>query len=92
VLAKCEVVRHERCGARFLDTEMAAAAILEARLGDERGQHETERVRALGQVHERVELGDGLGRALQAREIASKQVEQLVVELLLTRQRALARR
>ena len=41
---------------------------------------------------ERVELGDGFGRALQTAEIAREQIEQLVVELLLARQRALARR
>ncbi len=71
---------------------MTAAAIFEPRLIDEARQHELQRAGTLGKVDQRVELGDGVGRALQPREIASEQVEQLVVELLLARQRALARR
>ena len=71
---------------------MAAAAILEPRLVDELRQHEVQCAGALGEVDQRIELGDGLGRALQSREIAREQLEQLVVEPFLAGQRALARR
>ena len=64
MLAEHEVVWDERRSARLLDAEMPPTAILEARLVDEHGQHEIQRLRALGQIDQRVELGHGFGRAL----------------------------
>ena len=71
---------------------MPAAADRDAGFRRERGTHEAQRFRALGEIGEHVDLRQrGAGR-LQRRDRRRERVQQLVVQELLARERALLRR
>src|SRR3990167_436896 len=70
---------------------MASRLDLDERCSDEFGRAIIERQRALGESCEEVELGERLREALQRRNIRDECLEQLIVEQLLARERALPR-
>ncbi len=70
---------------------MPARAVLEHEVVAQARLAQTECAGTLGQIRERVELGDAFGRLLERGEPAAERLEQRVIELFLAAQRSLAR-
>ena len=91
VVVQLQIVRHERLIDELLDDRVAAFADLEHRLVGELRLRVAQRHGALGEIRQHVERRERRRGRLQLGELADQLIEQLVVELFLARQRAIAR-
>ncbi|MND51666.1 hypothetical protein D3C80_426590 [compost metagenome] len=83
VVVQCQVVGHERRGQYLLDHRVATLADAHARLVDEGRAVQVQVQRALGEVAQHIQLGQGRGGVLQGRQMTDQGFQQRVVEHLL---------
>lgn len=91
VRIQVQVIGFERLFAYRFDYWMAAAFDLQARLGLQLRARPVQRLRAFGEGGQHVQFAQRSGTLLQRFQLPAKGVQQLLVQVLLARQRTVAR-